>query len=132
MTAKRRTRETTATSGAQYGERTVPGQCLSLDAEEDAEHGPGEGRVEGELVADRHGDGEHPLSDGHVRQDVVDQVRREFTHAPAATGRTEAAPFAAERDDRGVATALTANAEQTMPEQATAQVRLELPLDKSR
>ena len=101
-------------------------------AQDHAQPGAGQARVEGQLVADRDRDGEHPLADGDMREDAVDQVGREFTHPPAATGGTEAAPLAAEGDDGGVATALTAKTEQTVAEDATAKVRLELTLHESR
>ena len=42
---------------------------------------------------------EHPLSYGNVGEDVVDEMRGAFGHAPPATTRTEPAPFTGERHE---------------------------------
>ena len=42
---------------------------------------------------------EHPLTDWHIGQDVIDQMRRPLRHAPAAAARAEAAPLAREGDE---------------------------------
>jgi hypothetical protein len=101
-------------------------------AQEDAEHRPRQVRIEDELVPRRHGHGEDPLADGHVGQDAIDEVRGELAHPPAATGRAKAAALAAERDHGALAAALTPYAQQTVAEDATAKVRLELTLHEPR
>jgi hypothetical protein len=111
--------------------RPLP-QPAEHGAEEDPKRGTREGGVEGELVADRHRHGEHPLPDGHMRQHVIDEAGGELAHPPAATRGAEAAPLTTEGDDGSVATALTLNAQQAVTEDATAKVRLELSLHERR
>ncbi len=41
---------------------------------------------------------EHPVAYGHVRQDVIDQVRRALGHTSSATARAEPTAFAGEGD----------------------------------
>lgn len=42
---------------------------------------------------------QHPLANGNVGQDVIDEVRRPLRHATAATAGTEAAALARKRDE---------------------------------
>jgi hypothetical protein len=101
-------------------------------AQEDPQHRAREPRVERELRAHRHRHREHPLADGHGWEDVVDQVRGQLTHPPAATRRTDPAPFARKGDDDGVPAALALGAHEAVLEPATAEVRLELAADERR
>jgi hypothetical protein len=67
-----------------------------------------------------------------VRQDAIDEVPGERAHPPAATGLAEPAAFARKGDDRSVPTAFTAHAQETVVEDATPQVRLELAPNEAR
>jgi hypothetical protein len=61
-----------------------PPQPAEDGAQEHAQDGPGEPRIKGEQVTDRHRDGEHPLADGHVRDHAIDEVGGQLTHPPPA------------------------------------------------
>src|SRR5207245_11520642 len=87
--------------------------------------------VPGEEIAQPVGQREHPLAHGHVRQDVVDEVCRLLRHAAAATTRTEAPPFARERDEPFVRAALAAHAGEATGEDATGEELAELALDEA-
>ena len=119
-------RDAAAANPHQASPRRPPSLPAEDGAQEHAQHRARETRVEGELVAHRHRHGEHPLADGHGRQDAIDQVRGEFAHAPPAARRTEPAATAAEGHHRRVPAALTLHAQQTVFEPATLEVRLEL------
>ena len=127
----------TAVTAGPTAHEAAPGRLLAQPAEdgaqEDAQHRARQCRVEGELIAHGHWHGEHPLADRHVREDAIDQLRGELAHPPAAAGRTKRAPFArAERNHGGVAAALTAKAQEAMPEDPTLEVGLELAPDEGR
>jgi hypothetical protein len=62
-------------------------------------------RLEGGEPAKLIGQGKDVLSDGHLGQDPVHQVRRTVRHAPAAAARADAAAVAAKRDKQIVAAA---------------------------
>jgi hypothetical protein len=113
-----------------------PRRAPSLPAEHRAQahpqHGPREPRVERQLVAHWQRHREDPLADRDGRDDPVDEVRGELTHPPPAAGGAERTALTTEGDHRRVATALTAHAEQTMPEDATPEVSLELAPDEGR
>lgn len=76
----------------------------ALEAEEctrvNGEHGATENVIPGEAVAERVRQGEHPLADGDVGQDVVDELRAAGRHPPAAAARTETPSLAGERHER--------------------------------
>lgn len=79
---------------------------LTQPATETSEHGPHEESrhraaalvIPRQAVAQPMRQRQHPVPDRHVGQDVVDEMRGAFRHAPATAARTEAAPFAGERD----------------------------------
>jgi hypothetical protein len=101
-------------------------------AQEDAQHGARQRRVERKLIAHGHRHGEDPLADRHVREDAIHEVGGERAHAPAAVGGTKCAPFAREPHDGGVSTPLTAHAQQAVGEDAAPEIRLELAPDERR
>ena len=89
-------------------------------------------RVSREPEPQRLGDREHPLAIRRARQHVVDKVRRGVRHPSRCTRRTQAAAFAAERDDDLVMARRAAYAREAMREDAAAQVLGELALDVAR
>ena len=86
--------------------------------------------VEGHAVAERDRQGEDPLAHGDVWQNVIDEMGGGVGHAATAAGGAEAPPFSAERDQRVVPTATAPQAGQTMGQDATLEILLELALDE--
>jgi hypothetical protein len=76
----------------------------ALEAEErpgvDREHGAAEGVVPGQAIAERVRQREHPLADGYMRQDVVDEFRGTRGHPPTATAWTKPASLTGEGYER--------------------------------
>lgn len=74
-------------------DRSAPAPETALPGEdgpgEEVEQASGEGGVAGRDEAHSPGHGEHPLSDGHRRQDVADQVVGGVLHPPGVAGGTE-------------------------------------------
>jgi hypothetical protein len=56
-------------------------------------------RMSCEQHAQRYGKRDHPLPYRHPGDDVIDQVRGRLGHAPGATARTDATPFATKGDE---------------------------------
>ncbi len=82
------------------GARAVPGEDrLDEDARERRQHVGLERGEPAKLVGQR----EHVLPHGHVRQDSIDQVRRDVCHASTAAARADAAAVAREGDEQIVA-----------------------------
>jgi hypothetical protein len=61
--------------------------------------------VPSEAIAELEREAQHPLTDWHLREDMVDEVRGALGHAAAATARAEAPAFAGERHEALGATA---------------------------
>jgi len=55
--------------------------------------------MSGEQQAQRDRKRDHSLAHRHPGDDVIDQVRSRFHHAPGATARTDATLFATEGDE---------------------------------
>jgi hypothetical protein len=108
----------------------------ALEAEKrtrvDGEHGATEDVIPGEAIAERVRQGEHPLADGDVGQDVLDELRGAGSHPPAAATRTEAPSLAGERHERfGVAADALKPREAAAPDPAVEE-GAELLLEKAR
>lgn len=69
---------------------------------------------------------EHPLSYGNVREDVVEEMRGTFGHAPPATTGTEPAPFTGEGHKPLGRAACAPEPRETYRQEAAAQERPEL------
>jgi hypothetical protein len=89
--------------------------------------GPG-----GQQQVQRDGQRQNPLAHRHVRDELVDQVRRRLHHAPGPARRAEPAPLAAERDQLVVAAATTAQAQEAVGQDAAFEEDVELVLDELR
>jgi len=98
---------------------------------EDCEHGARERGVVGEAVAKGEREREHPLPDGHLREDPIDQVRRRVRHAVASARGTEPAAFAGEGDHAVEAATVAVHAHEAVGEDAAAQERPKLALDEA-
>jgi len=88
--------------------------------------------VPGQQVPDpvRHTQG--PLADRHVGEDVVDEVRSTFGHAPTATARTDTSPLARERDQSLGSAVATPEPREATGQEPTPQEGPELVLDEPR
>jgi hypothetical protein len=69
---------------------------------------------------------EHPVAERHLRQHVLDELRRGGAHATAEARRAEAASFAAPGDKAALVAAATAKPREAPAEQPTLEVRIEL------
>lgn len=56
-----------------------------------------------EVIAQAFGERDHPLPHRQVRKDMIDEMRRNFGHAPGGVGRAHAAALARVGDDEVVA-----------------------------
>lgn len=86
----------------------------------------------GEEKSERKWERKHPLSDGCLGKHMVDQVSGRLDHAPCATTGAEAPALAAEGHQVFMKAAVALDAEETVFEQPTPQIVLELLADKSR
>jgi hypothetical protein len=84
------------------------------------------------VVAKRVGKREHPLANGNLGKDAVDEVGRGVRHTPAPARRAEAAALAREGDEAVVAAAVTVQPQEAVRQDATAQEGAELLLDEAR
>lgn len=89
-------------------------------AEQDPEHGTGEGGVVMEERSDALRDGEHPLADRERRQYVVGEVGGDLDHAPGVAGGADAAALAREGYQSLGAAVETADAGETVGEDPAA------------
>jgi hypothetical protein len=101
-------------------------------AEEDPEHGPGEGGVVVEEGADPFGDGEHPLADRQRRQDVIVQVGGDLHHSPGVARGAHAAALAGEGYEALGGAVVAPDPGEAMGQDAAAQVGPEVLLDPAR
>ena len=106
-------------------------QPLDLGKEDLRESGDGLGPV-GEEAAQplRHGD--HPLSHGHRRDDVIDKMGGGLRHVPTVARRADAAALARERHDNALAAARAEGAAEAEAEDAALEKAAELLLDGAR
>jgi uncharacterized protein (DUF697 family) len=91
----------------------------------------GEAGVVGAAVAQRVGEGEHPLADRHLGEHAVDEMRRGVGHAASAAGGAEAAPLAREGDEALLSAIVAVQAEEAVGGDAAAQVGAQLLLDEA-
>jgi hypothetical protein len=89
-------------------------------AEQGAEHVAGEARVVGQEGSDPLRQREHPLADGHRRQDVVGVVGGHLDHAAGAAGGADAAALAGEGDKALGGAGVAAEAGEAVGQDATA------------
>lgn len=75
---------------------------------------------------------QHPLTHRHVRDDVVDQVRRGLRHPPHTARQAEPTPLAAKRRLLVVAALTAAQPQEAVCQDAALEEGVELVLDKSR
>ena len=75
---------------------------------------------------------EDPLAHGHVRIDVVHQVRRRLRHAPGSACGAKPAPLAAKRHQLVVAAVAAVQAQEAVGQDAAFQESVELVLHELR
>jgi hypothetical protein len=109
----------------------VAKEALDLAEEDRGECRDGLGAV-GEEAAESLGHRDHPLADGHGRDDAVDEVRRRLRHAAAVAGRADATALALEADQKPRAARRAAGAGEAEAKDAAAQIRSKLLLDVPR
>jgi hypothetical protein len=107
-------------------------QVALYSAEQHASHRRAQVVAPSQGVADAWRQGEHPLSHGHLRPDVIHEVRRALGHATSATGRTEPAPLAREGHEPLRAAARAAKPREPTGVPSTPQERVELVVDETR
>ena len=105
-----------------------PPQLGDDGAGEEAPDFAAQAAVEGETIAQTHGEAEDPLPGGDARDDVVCQVCGRHRHATCTTGGTKAPSLAAERHQSVEFAVVTVYPEKAMLETAAAQVPVELAL----
>ena len=86
--------------------------------------------VEAHRVAQSPRERADPLTNGHLGQDLVAQVRREVAHAPPEARRAESSPFTRERDEHRLAARAAREPHQTALEPSTLEVLVEVTLDE--
>jgi hypothetical protein len=114
------------------GVGTAVSQSGPDGAEQDPEHGPGEGGVVVEEGADPLGDGEHPLADRQRRQDVVIEMSGDLHHAPGVAGGADAATLAGEGHEALGGAVVAPDAGEAVGQDAAAEVGPEVLLDPPR
>ena len=72
----------------------APSQRAAERSDEDGEHVGAQSAIEGEHAAHRPGQRADPLADGHLGQDLVDQVGGDVGHTPAEARGAKATAFA--------------------------------------
>jgi len=116
-----------AGAGTAAGGKPCAMRQVGLDGADDDGEAATEGiGPAGEEQAQRLGEAQHPLADGHLGEDVIDEMGRGLDHAPSAAGGAEPAAFAGERDEVLVAAAIALHAHEAVFESAAAQIVLEL------
>ena len=78
------------------------------------------------------GKGEHPLADGLMRKNVIDQMRGGLDHAARTARGAKAPAFAGERDQVLMLAPIALDAQEPVLKQAALEVVVELPLDEMR
>jgi hypothetical protein len=98
------------------------GDCPVDDGKDLGEDRGARREQEPQRVGERH----HPLADRLLGQDVVDEMRGGLGHAACAAARAEAAAFATERHELLMPAGLALDAQESVFETPTLEVRLEL------
>ena len=114
-------------------DNAVRGRAVTVEtgdgAHEDPAYGATQCRTSCEDETHHPGEGDDPLPDRNIRQDVVHEVRGGLRHASSPTGRTESSPFAREgHQDIGV----TVEAGEAVGQDSAAQVGAQLAHDVGR
>jgi hypothetical protein len=109
----------------------APAEFGEERAKEGAQHLAGESCVVRAAVAERIGQRQDPLADGHFGQDAIHQVRRRLRHAPAAARGAEAAPLAREGNQAIELAGIAVQPQKTMCQHTAAQVDPKFLLDES-
>jgi hypothetical protein len=99
---------------------------------ENARDGPEELAVEAQTTAQLVRKRQHPLSERHGREHVLDEIRRGLAHAATHAGWTKSAPFAAERHEMLLSTRITFHARKAATEQSAVQISVELAAHERR
>jgi len=73
---------------------------------------------------------ENPLTDRHARQHTVDEPGGCVRHSPTAAGWAEASSLAREGDEPVVSTCVAMDAQKSMGEHPTLEIRTDLSLDE--
>ena len=103
-------------------------QLGEQSAQEGAKHVARKAGVVGAAVAERVGQGQHPLADGDHRQHAVDEVGGGVGHAATAAGGAEAAALAREGDDPLVMASVAAHPQEAVRGNAAAKIGAQLLL----
>jgi len=104
-------------------------RCGYFSVPGDAQYLGHDGRLAGEQKAQGKGKAQHPLAHRGLGQDLIDQQRGAFGHAPRAAAGAEATALATEGDQMFAVAGLAAHAEKAVFEAAAFEVILELALD---
>ncbi len=119
-------------ASAAPGHETRPVGQIGLDStDDDGEAATKSVGPAGEQQAQGPGEAEHPLPDGDLWNDVVDQMCRGLDHPPCAAGRAEAPTLAGEGDKVFMVAAVALHAHEAVFQSAAAQVVLELAQDEA-
>ena len=86
--------------------------------------------VEGELIAQREGQRQHPLAHGHPGDDAIHQLGGEFAHPAAPARGAEAPALATAGHDHLIAAPLALDVHAAVLEPATAQIGAQFPGDE--
>ena len=113
------------TSGATPQEPEHRTQC-------DAGHGPTQLVIPRQQVPQPMRQAEDPLSNRHVREDMIDEMRRPLSHAPVATPRAEPAAVAREGHEAIQSAGGAPKSGEAAGQTPATQEVAELLLDKSR
>jgi hypothetical protein len=98
-------------------------------AQEDPQDGACDVRVVVEVGAQALGQGQHPLTDGEVGQDVVGEMGGHLGHTPGVAGGADAAALAGEGDQAFMAAVVTTGSGEPVREDAAAEVGPEVLLN---
>jgi hypothetical protein len=109
----------------------APAELGEERAEEGAEHLAREPRVVEAAVAKRVREREDPLSDRHLGEDAVHEVRRRIGHAAAAARGTETAILARKSQQAVAAAGIAVEPKETTGEDATREIGAQLALDEA-
>ncbi len=83
-----------------------------------------------EAIAKLEREAQHPLANGHVREDMIDEMRGTLGHPAPPAARAETTTFAGERNQTVRATACTPKAREPMRKHSAANEALKLTLDE--
>jgi hypothetical protein len=101
-------------------------------AEKASQHLAREPRVPRTAISERIRKREHPLADGDLGKDPIDEMSGSVRHAPTAARGTEPTPFARKGDEPIVATGVAVYAQKAVSEHAALEIGAHLTLDEPR